>query len=36
MHEISQDLVKGCEMSEYREYEDVKWLSKYVYCNYGE
>lgn len=36
MYEISQDLVKGCEMSEYGEYKDVKWLSKYVYCNYGE
>ena len=36
MYEISQDLVKGCEMSEFEEYEDVKWLSKYVYCNYGE
>lgn len=36
MYEISQDLVKGCEMSEFGKYEDVKWLSKYVYCNYGE
>lgn len=36
MYEISQDLVKGCEMSEYGKYKDVKWLSKYVYCSYGE
>ena len=36
MYEISQDLVNGCEMSEYGKYRDVKWISKYVYCNYGE
>ena len=33
--ELAQDLVDGCRMSEYGEYRDVKWLSKYVYCNYG-
>lgn len=34
--EVSQDLAKGCEMSEYGDYTDVKWMSKYVYCTYGE
>lgn len=32
--EISQDLVDGCQMSEYGKGYDAKWMAKYVYCTY--
>lgn len=35
IYELGQDLVTGCQISEYSEITDMKWLSKYVYCNYG-
>lgn len=36
IYELSQDLVDGCQMSEFGKGYDAKWMAKYVYCTYGE
>ena len=36
IYEISQDLVNGCQMTEYGNYNDVKWASKYITATYGK
>ena len=36
IYELANDLVSGCEMTEYGEYNDVKWNSKYVTVSYGK
>lgn len=36
IYELANDLVSGCEMTEYGEYNDVKWNSKYVTISYGK
>lgn len=35
IYEIGQDLVNGCQMTEYGNYNDVKWASKYITATYG-
>ena len=34
--EISDDLCRGCQMSEYGSYRDPDWMRKYVYMNWKE
>ena len=36
VYEIGQDLVEGCKMTEYGNYNDVKWASKYITATYGK
>ena len=36
IEEISEDLYNDCQMSEYRDYRDPVWESKYIYVNYDK
>ena len=36
IEEISEDLYNDCQMSEYSDYRDPVWESKYIYVNYDK